>query len=162
VISRWILTLSVVLLGACGTAPVTSVGLYGDAPVRHAVAGSTGQGIATRVIAAAPDDVLAAARATFVKLDYVLETEVATGAGSRLTARGRAHCVGNLRKVTMAVYVAATATGTAVTVIFDNHDQPCPLGNLVEVGASQILQQMLKFTAPFTARAANVKLLPTR
>ena len=127
-----------VLSGCAGAPPISTDGLYGPDPGRQSIAGSRGQGMVARSVAHSPGDVLAAARQALVKLEYS-----ATNSSRPLVATGRYRCNGSHR-VTMAIYAQPDGMGSRVTVLFDNHDLPCSLGNVQEVGATQVFKAIEK------------------
>ena len=123
-----------VLIGCAGSPPLDTSGLYGPNPGRQAVSGSQGQGVAARSITQPPAQILQAARSALAELGYT-----AGDSDNPLVASGRYLCDGSHR-VTMAVYVVPEAAGSRVTVLFDNHDRPCSLGDVAEVGATQVFK----------------------
>lgn len=123
-----------VLAGCSASPPISSDGLYGPDPGRQTVAGSQGQGMVARSVGYPPSAVLAATRQALTKLEYA-----AGESSDPLVASGRYLCNGSHR-VTTAIYVRPEGAGSRVTVLFDNHDRPCSMGSVEEVGATQVFK----------------------
>tara|TARA_Y100001934_G_scaffold70230_1_gene87255 strand:- start:62 stop:346 length:285 start_codon:yes stop_codon:yes gene_type:complete len=83
-------------------------------------------------------DVIRAARQALTNLGYE-----AGQSAQPLVASGRYTCDGRHR-VSMAVYVQPEGAGSRVTVLFDNHDRPCSLGNVPELGATQVFKEIVQ------------------
>ena len=129
----------VVVLGGCaGNPTLSTTNLYSPSPGRQDVQGSQGQGLVSRSLDLSPRESMAAARQALSNLGYE-----AGDSSSPLVASGRYTCDGRHR-VTMAVYVQPEGGGSRVTVLFANHDRPCSLGNVPELGASQVFREIVR------------------